>query len=96
MAEGGPLPPVDPERLAQHERRLALVFPPDGTIRVLSAVQDGDTWRVDLDVAPVDEETRVPTDPAAVRLHIETDAGSSSNDLPVEVLRRIADRIREL
>lgn len=96
MAEGGPLPEPDRARIAQHERRLALAFPPDGTIRVLSVVQEGDRWHVDLDVAPVAEETVAPTDPDAVRLHIETNQGSARADLPTEVLDRIADRIREL
>lgn len=99
-AEGGPLPPPNRALIAEHERRLALAFPPDGTIRVLSVVKDGEVWHVDLDVAPVADETRGPGDPNAVRLHIETDLdtdeGVARADLPVEVLQRIAERIREL
>lgn len=93
-AEGGPLPTPNRKLIEQHERRLALAFPPDGTIRVLSVVQDGDRWHVDLDVEPVADLTVAPADPDAVRLHIETEHGRP--DLPVEVLQRIAERIREL
>lgn len=98
-AEDGRLTPLtdaDRERIAQHERRLAIARPPAGTIRILSVVQDDATWHVDLDVEPVADETHSPTDPDSVRLHIETDEGSSRSDLPVEVLQRIAQRIREL
>jgi hypothetical protein len=96
MAEGGPLPPVDRDLIAQHERRLALAFPRAGTVRVLSVVEDGGTWHVDLDVVPVEDETFDPADPDAVRVHIETEQGAARADLPVEVLQRIAERIREL
>jgi hypothetical protein len=95
MAEGGPLPPVDPERLAAHERRLALAFPRPGTFRVLAVTKDGGEWSVDLDLADLDEEV-VRGDPAAVRFVILADGDAFTHDLPVEVLQRLADRIREL
>lgn len=96
MAEGGPLPARSRKFIEQHERRLAVAWPPDGTIRILSVIQDDGTWHVDLDVTAVAEENAGPADLGTVRLHIETDAGGLQADLPTEVLKRIADRIREL
>lgn len=39
MAEGGPLPPVDPERLAEHEQRL------DDWRREIAEERDGEVLK---------------------------------------------------
>lgn len=99
FAEDGRMPPIsDAGRrlIAQHERRLAVAHPPAGTIRILSVVQDDGTWNVDLDVEPVADELAGPADLGTVRVHFETDSGGLQADVPAEVLKRIADRIREL
>ncbi len=86
----------DRRLIAEHERRLAVAWPPAGTIRILSVIQDDGTWHVDLDVEPVAEENAGPADLGAVRVHFKTDTGGLQADVPTEVLKRIADRIREL
>ena len=98
-AEEERLPPIsaaDRARIAEQERRLAVAWPPDGTIRILSVIQDDGSWTVDLDVEPVAEENAGPADLGTVRVHFRTDTGGLRADLPTEVLKVIADRIREL
>lgn len=98
-AEDGRMPPISEagrRLIAQHERRIAVAHPPAGTIRILSVIQDDGTWTVDLDVEPVADENAGPADLGTVRVHFKTDAGGLQADLPTEVLKVIADRIREL
>lgn len=67
--------------------------PPDAVIRVLAATFDDGRWSVDLDV-----EVEPAEDPGLVRFVVAAGDGafSSTVDLPVDVLRRIAERIAEL
>jgi len=98
-AEDGRMPEMsaaDRRLIAQHERRIAVAHPPAGTIRILSVIQDDGTWHVDLDVEPVADEFAGPADLGTVRVCLKTDVGRLQSDLPTEVLKRIADRIREL
>lgn len=98
-AEGGDRPPLtaaERQLLDQHERRIALAFPPDGTIRVLAVVEESGEWSVELDLAELADETRAAADPTAVRFVIQVADDAFQHDLPVAVLRQIAKRIREL
>ncbi len=98
-AEEGRMPELterERDLIAQHEQRIALAHPPAGTIRILSVIQDDGTWTVDLDVEPVADENAGPADVGTVRVCFKTDAGGLRADVPVEVLQRIAGRIREL
>ncbi len=98
MAEGGPLPVADPEMLAQHERRIAEWCRDRAPrMRILSVEPDeAGGWLVEVsteDPADLSE----PGDPEKVRLFVLDERGRrASADLPLEVLQRIADRIREL
>lgn len=77
---GRPGPPEPPE-------------PPARSIQVLAATFDDGQWSVDLDV-----EVEPAEDPTLVRL-VVADAEkrlSIGADLPVAVLRRLAERIAEL
>lgn len=77
---GGEVTPVKPE-------------PPVQTIRILAATFDDGRWSVDLDV---DDEPA--EDPELVRFVVADVAApfSATFDMPVEVLRRMAERIAEL
>lgn len=98
-AEDGRLTPLSQAQrdlLAQHERRITGAARP-GSIRVLAVVEEGGRWTVDLDCVDLVEEVRAPGgDPSAVRFVIQVDDDAFQHDLPVAVLRMIADRIREL
>lgn len=91
------LTPAERELLAQHERRIAIVSPQRGTIRVLAVTEEAGAWSVDLDCVDLADEIRgAGGDPAAVRFVIQVDDDAFQHDLPVAVLRQIAERIREL
>ena len=98
FAEGGPLPVADPVLLARHERAIA-EWRRDRAprMRVLSVLPDeAGGWLVEVTTEDPAEQTD-PGDPSLVRLFVHgIDGRSASVDLPDEVLRRIADRIREL
>lgn len=98
MAEGGPMPVADPELLARHERAIA-EWRRDRAprMRILAVEPDeAGGWLVEVsteDPADLSE----PGDPALVRLFVlDERGGRAAADLPLEVLQRIADRIREL
>lgn len=83
MSNSGPGAPAAP---SQPE-------PPVQTIRVLAATVDDGRWSVDLDV-----EDEPAADPSLVRFVLAAGDGSFSCtlDLPVDVLRALAERIAEL
>ena len=85
------------ELIAQHERRIDMVAPRPGSIRVLAVIEEAGVWSVDLDCVDLTEEIRgAGGDPSAVRFVIQADDDAFQHDLPVAVLRQIAERIREL
>jgi hypothetical protein len=99
-AEDGRMPAMtDDERalIVQHERRIAVAAPRPGSIRVLAVIGEAGVWSVDLDCVDLTEEIReAGGDPTAVRFVIQADDDAFQHDLPVAVLRQIANRIREL
>jgi hypothetical protein len=102
-AEGGPLPAPDRHALAWHEERIAewrrdRVEPWSGVpnIWVLSIVapDEHSGWEVDVDKDAAKE--CAPGEPPRYRLFVADGEESLNIDIPLEVLQRIADRIREL
>jgi hypothetical protein len=97
FAEGGPLPPVDREAIAEHERQLdawqrEIEEEEHEPFRVIAVTYIDGEWSVD----PEADDPRPGVDPSKVRLALAYDTDSFEVDVPIEVLQRLAKKIGEL